>query len=64
MRADNTTTEHNRFIKITGIEDPNNEGYCPELEIMICYRVDGNANKGMTIDNVIIPAIIKAINGQ
>lgn len=34
------------------------------MEITINYTGDGNACKGVTLDNIIIPAIVKAVNAR
>ena len=64
MKADNTTTEHNRTIKVSGILDAD----MPEMLITITYVRETNdaniLNKAIALDNLVIPAIIKALNKE
>lgn len=66
MKADNTITGHNRTIRITGIPDPKGEGFLPELTITVNYvqqpNEGGSVYKAVTLDGVVIPAIIEALN--
>jgi hypothetical protein len=72
MKADNSfeTTGHNRIIRITGIKRKRGEQYWPDLPtltIQIGYTDDDSegsqVEKAVVLDNVIIPAIVKALNG-
>lgn len=64
MKAQNDTTGHNRTIRITEIpEHPHR--YLSEMSITIGYLREGDGSiidKAVTLDNVIIPAIIEALN--
>jgi hypothetical protein len=62
MKAENTTTDHNRTIRITDIPDKD----FPELLITICYVDDerSRCGKAVVLDNIVIPAIIKGLNGS
>lgn len=64
MKADNTSTPHNRTIRLTEIEG----GELSELDITINYTKVPNDDKvvykAVTLDGVVIPALIKAINDQ
>lgn len=66
MKANNTETPHNRTIAITEIDElVNGSPALEELEIKINYtdtHEHGNALKGVTLDNVIIPKIVAALN--
>lgn len=55
IRASNEGTDHNRFIMVTGLEATNLPN---EMEIQVGYRGDGNASKGVLLDNVVIPHIL------
>jgi hypothetical protein len=61
MKAENTTTGHTRFIRITDIP-----GDMPELIISVSYHKfsnEGNAvAKAVVLDNLVIPEIIRSIN--
>jgi hypothetical protein len=58
MKAENTTTGHNRTIKITEIPGP----YLNKLTITVNYVDGGCVVKARTLDSIIIPEIIKALN--
>lgn len=64
MKAENETTGHNRTLRITGI--PGAEAPLRELCITIGYVSGSNdgavIDKAVTLDSVVIPAIIEAIN--
>lgn len=64
MKAENKTTIHNRTIRLT--ELPIGQFCCKsEMLITINYVEDQNIQRldlAVALDNVIIPAIIKAIN--
>lgn len=66
MKAENDTTGHNRTLRIHDIPDPEGKGYMPTLVITINYAIerdDGQrVQRAVTLDNVVIPAIIKALN--
>lgn len=63
MKADNTTTEHNRTIHVT--ELPTKDEYdLTEITITVNYTGEGNASKGITLDHIIIPAIVEALNRE
>jgi hypothetical protein len=66
MHADNTTTDHNRTIRITDIPYNLAAGIIPELTITINYANDSLPviDKAITLDNIIIPTIISLINNQ
>lgn len=67
MKVENETTGHNRTLRLTGIEgDRRKCGVLPELTITISYVNDDGHGiyKAITLDNVVIPAIIKALNRQ
>jgi hypothetical protein len=56
-----TSDQHNRTLVITDIFDE----YMKEMKISINYVDENDGNRiyrAVTLDNVIIPAIIKAIN--
>ncbi len=65
MKADNTTTPHNRTIRLTEIPS-GKHGALSELSIKIGYVSDdpkiGDGHRGVTIDSVVIPMIVEAIN--
>lgn len=66
MKAENTTTGHNRTIRLTEIPD-NGKGSLRELVITINYKLFGDndpytVDKAVTLDGVVIPTIIEAIN--
>jgi hypothetical protein len=56
MKADNTSTDHNRTIRLTEVP-----GDVPELLITVGY-VQTNVPVAITLDKVVIPAIIEALN--
>ena len=58
MKAENTSTGHTRNIQITEIEG----GEVENLVIRLDYGSEANVLKAITLDNIVIPAIIKAIN--
>lgn len=62
MKAENDSTPHNRTIKLTEIGGE----YLHELEIYVNYTSTPNdggmAEKGCTLDKIVVPAIIEAIN--
>ena len=63
MKAENTTTPHNRVIKITDIpKHPDFTNLPTELEIHINYSGNSSASKGIILDSIIIPAILKGLN--
>lgn len=63
MKAENTTTGHNRTIRFTDI--PGDELH--EMLITVNYVPipveDGVVHKAVTLDKTVIPAIIEAVNG-
>jgi hypothetical protein len=61
MIAENTTTGHNRTIRIMDISDED----FPELLVTVNYVDDDRSRcgKAVVLDNIVIPAIIKALNG-
>lgn len=67
MKAENKTTEHNRTIRLTEIPDPDDKRLLPELTITINY-IQGDGvpilDKAVTLDSVVIPLIIEAINSH
>jgi hypothetical protein len=66
MHADNTQTDHNRTIRLTGIPDPHKKDLLAELDITVGYKTHYNDDqvvvKAITLDSVVIPAIITALN--
>ncbi len=71
MKADNQSTDHNRTVHITNIKPHgiwaklNICNLPTELTITINYKEDGpgtTLEKAVTLDSVVIPAIIKALN--
>lgn len=61
MKAENTTTDHNRTIRVLGLKsDPD----VPELLITVGYVANQGAvvGKAVALDNEVIPAIIEALN--
>lgn len=62
MKADNKNTTHNRNIRFTDLP-----GETDALTVYLNYTNDdaiGRSRKAVCLDNVVIPAIIKAINEQ
>lgn len=60
MKAENKTTGHNRIIRFTDIPS---EGNLPrEMEVEIRYVGESNGAKGIALDNIIIPAILKGLS--
>jgi len=60
MKAENKTTEHNRTIRLTGID-----GDVPAMLITINYvarRNDSLCCLAVALDNIVIPAIINSTN--
>jgi len=56
-------TRQNRTITVTNIPaEKDGLKFEPALEIKISYTGDGSACKGVTLDNLIIPAILAALN--
>lgn len=67
MQATNEGTGHNRTIKLTGIPDPEGKGLLSELTITVNYTYGFNdadkvVDRAVTLDSVVIPEIIRAIN--
>lgn len=62
MKAENETTDHNRTIKLTQIPSPD----VSSMEITINYvhgdNEQGRIYKAVALDNIVIPAIISALN--
>jgi hypothetical protein len=65
MQATNEGTGHTRTIKLTGIPDIG-KGLLTELTITVNYTQEPNdgrvLDKAVTLDSVVIPEIIRAIN--
>lgn len=59
MRAENHTTGHSRYIRITGIP-----GSVPELVLDVRYRGDAGALKGVALDTYVVPRLISAFNSH
>lgn len=63
MRAQNTTTEWNRKIRLSDVP-----GYQGNLDIVIQYAVEANdgdlMNKAVALDTHVIPAILSALNQE
>lgn len=65
MIAENVSSDHNRTIVFKDL--PILEGMTlPSLTITVNYDGDGDSDvhKGITLDNVVIPAIILAVNNH
>ena len=60
MKAENKTTVNNRTIRLT--ELPGTDDTLTELVIVVNYQGESNCLKGVTIDSIVIPAILKALN--
>lgn len=67
MKVDNTSTDHNRTLRFRdityqhGLNDGNN--YLREMLVTVNY-VPNDKPQAVVLDNIIIPAIINAINGE
>lgn len=59
MKAENQTTGHNRYIRVTEIGPASP---LDAIELDIRYRGEGGHRHGITLDNHIIPRILAALN--
>lgn len=62
MQVENKTTDHNRTLRFSGLSGD----LMPELVVTLNYQKTTNdpdiLYKAITLDNVVIPAILKAVN--
>jgi hypothetical protein len=64
MKAENKTTGHNRFIRVTGLP-PTRYNTPKSMTIRIEYDLNDDISplvKAIALDHIVIPAIIKALN--
>jgi hypothetical protein len=63
MKAERTGPK-SRTVKFTEVpaEGDGAKDMLPEMEVSIRYEGQGNAEKGITLDNAVIPGIIEAVN--
>ena len=69
MKAENTTTDHNRTIRFMDLVGHRGEPMTgmdgkTELQVSLHYVRENNAYDGVALDNAVIPAIIKAVNQE
>ena len=64
MKADNTETGHNRTIRLTGIEGSELDELLITVNYVEAPCEDRRLVKAVTLDGVVIPAIIDALNGD
>lgn len=62
-----TKTECSRVVRVTGIPDRKKMGLMGEMDIEFHYVLSPGSSildHAVTLDSVVIPAIIRAINGK